>query len=85
MRRDILDVIESFTSHGFAVTIASNGTLISKELADAIAQKVSGISISLDGFATAHNQLRGAKVFEQAVRTIELLRAVGVAHLGIKT
>ena len=85
MRRDILEVLDCLRHKGLAVTMASNGTLFTPNIAKQVARRVAAISVSLDGLATAHDHLRGPVAFEAAVAGIRNLQAAGVPFLAVKT
>lgn len=76
LRPDLFQIIRLAVSLGIRVSLASNGTLITPELAEEIADSgVSRVSISLDGAdATMHDHGRGQGSFERSIRGIENLR-----------
>ena len=79
-RPDIFEIARYATDQGLIVALATNGTLITAEVAQKI--KDSGIrrvSISFDGAdAATHNIFRGAGAFEAAIIGIQHLQAVGL-------
>ena len=76
LRPDIFQIIRHAVSLGLRVSLASNGTLITPEVADKIAASgVSRVSISLDGAsAEKHDQSRGPGTFRAALNGMENLR-----------
>ena len=78
MRKDILDVMETFKDKGYVCGyMTTNGTIISAERADALAQLAAQgflkhISVSIDGPNELHDRARGVK--GTFVRTSEGLR-----------
>jgi radical SAM protein with 4Fe4S-binding SPASM domain len=81
-RRDIFQLAEYATSRGLRAALATNGTTVTKDVADKI--KGSGIkrvSISLDGAdATTHDTFRGIPgAFEAAIYGMKNLQQIGVS------
>ncbi|MBN2589439.1 MAG: radical SAM protein, partial [Sedimentisphaerales bacterium] len=72
MRPDLFELIEYATSLGLRVVISTNGTLITKEIAQKIKQcGVSYVGISLDGIGEVNDKFRGVEgAFERAVTGI---------------
>ncbi len=85
LRKDIVDVVDCFKSKGYSVSVVTNGTLLTRCLAEAFGTRLTGISVSLDGLTKAHNHLRGGDVFDHALAAIKLLKAAHVPYIGIKT
>ena len=80
MRPDILEIIAYGTQLGFRMTLATNGTMITEELAcrlrDAGVQRV---SISLDGRRATHDTFRCQPgCFEKSMEGIENLKKAGI-------
>ncbi|MBI4369597.1 MAG: radical SAM protein [Elusimicrobia bacterium] len=79
-RRDILEIASFAKSRGLPVGIATNGTLVNKDLA--LRMRQSGIhyaSISLDGArAATHDSFRGRGNFERAIRGALFLKNAGL-------
>jgi len=59
MRKDIFEVAGYAKSKGFFVSIATNGTLITKEVAERMKNVFDYAEISLDGFEKTHDKFRG--------------------------
>ncbi|MFN8469182.1 MAG: radical SAM protein [Caldilineaceae bacterium] len=81
-RPDIFEIAQHATDAGLIVALATNGTLIDRDVAQKI--KDSGIrrvSVSFDGAdAATHNIFRGPTAFERSIRGMEHLAAVGVPY-----
>lgn len=76
LRPDIFLLARHAADKGMRVSLATNGTLLTPQIADKISSAgISRISISLDG-ATAkrHDAVRGMGCFERALSGIESLR-----------
>lgn len=76
LRPDIFQIARHAASLGLRVSLASNGTLITPQVADEIAAcGISRVSISLDGATPQkHDQSRGKGSFQAALQGIECLR-----------
>ena len=76
LRPDIFEVAAYAVSRGLRVSLATNGTLLSFEMADRIAAAgITRISISLDGAtAQSHDRSRGRGSFAASMRGIECLK-----------
>jgi SynChlorMet cassette radical SAM/SPASM protein ScmE len=75
VREDIFALLEELTKHPFAVTLFTNGTLITEEIADRLGNfRLSGVSVSLDGSKPeTHDALRGEGTFHRTLTGIERL------------
>jgi len=80
MRPDILDLIAHARGAGLRAVVSTNGTLITRELADQLAERgLSYVGVSLDGMKAVHDKFRGVEgAFEQALAGIRNCQAVGV-------
>src|SRR6201981_41745 len=81
-RSDIFQLARYATDKGLRVALATNGTLVTKELARMIVDAgVRRVSISLDGAdALTHDSFRGIPgAFEAAVRGLRTLKALGMS------
>ena len=81
-RADIFDLARYATDRGLRVALATNGTLVSKEIARKIVDAgVRRVSISLDGSnAATHDAFRGLPgAFEGAVRGLRNLKELGMS------
>jgi radical SAM enzyme (rSAM/lipoprotein system) len=80
LRPDIEQCGSELYKRGYPWGIVSNGLLFGKRLDTLLASGLHSATISLDGFDSAHNWLRGrSNCFQMAVRSIErLVRTTGV-------
>jgi len=76
LRPDIFQIARHGKALGMRVSLASNGTTITSQVADEIAASgISRVSISLDGASSKkHDLIRGKGSFQAAMRGIENLR-----------
>jgi MoaA/NifB/PqqE/SkfB family radical SAM enzyme len=82
MRRDLEDLVAEAASRRMKVTLSTNLTLLTKERAKRLfAQRVSGVSTSLDGArARTHDELRGAPgCFRRTLEALGYLERYRVA------
>jgi radical SAM protein with 4Fe4S-binding SPASM domain len=59
MRRDIFEIADYAKNRGFYTSIATNGTLITREVAKKMKEVFGYVEISLDGFEAEHDRFRG--------------------------
>jgi radical SAM protein with 4Fe4S-binding SPASM domain len=81
-RADIFDLARYGTDRGLRVALATNGTLVSREIAHKIvAAGVRRVSISLDGACAAtHDAFRGIPgAFDAALRAFRNLKELGMS------
>ena len=81
-RHDIFDLASYATSLGIRVALATNGTLVTKQIARKILDSgVRRVSISLDGAdASTHDAFRGIPgAFDAALRGFQNLRELGMS------
>jgi len=81
-RHDIFDLARYAAKRGLRVALATNGTLVSREIAQRIVDSgVRRVSISLDGAdAPTHDAFRGIPgAFEAALRGFRNLRELGMS------
>lgn len=81
-RPDIFDIARHAAGAGLIVALATNGTLITPEVARRIkASGIQRVSISFDGAdAPTHNLFRGTGAFERAVVGMRYLAEIGVPY-----
>ena len=80
-RRDIFDLAKLATARGLRVALATNGTLVTKDVAQKIVDSgVKRVSISLDGAdAQTHDSFRGIPgAFEAAIYGLRNLKQLGM-------
>lgn len=74
MRSDIFEIMGFAKDRGLSVDLYSNGTLISKKIADFLTLKeIKSIRISLDGPESINDFIRGKGVFQKVVRALDLI------------
>jgi radical SAM protein with 4Fe4S-binding SPASM domain len=81
-RQDIFELAEYATSRGLRTALATNGTLVTKDVAEKIRKAgIKRVSISLDGSdAITHDTFRGIPgAFEAAVYGMRNLQELGVS------
>ena len=81
-RRDIFELAEYGTSLGLRMALATNGTLVTKDVAEKVKHAgIKRVSISLDGSdAATHDSFRGIPgAFDAAVYGMRNLQDVGVS------
>jgi len=81
-RADIFELAEYATGRGLRTALATNGTLVTKDVAQKIKQAgIKRVSISLDGVdATTHDAFRGIPgSFDAAIYGMKNLQALGVS------
>lgn len=77
MRGDIEEILAYAVQRGFYVTVTTNGTLITKKRAQAIAAIPSDrlhFNISLDGSRASHDLIRGAGMWDRAIEGYRRIR-----------
>ncbi len=85
LRADLLELAQHATNKGMRAVISTNGTLISKEIAEKL-QKIglSYVGVSLDGLEKTHDRFRGKKgAFAEAIAGIRNCRDAGI-KVGIR-
>lgn len=79
LRQDIFKILEELRSREFNVYILSNGTLINREKAAALAELgVKGVQISIEGTEQIHDYIRGADSFSSSLKGIRNLLDAGL-------
>jgi len=75
MRPDFLDLMDYAHQKGIVTCISTNGTLIDKDVARRLDNKLVYIQVSLDGATPASNDIiRGRGSFDKALQALEFLR-----------
>ena len=84
-RPDLFDLVSHASAAGLRCVLSTNGTLITPEVADKIAESgFTYVGVSLDGIGEAHDKIRGKKgAFEEALRGLRLCRDRGV-RVGLR-
>jgi len=79
MHPDIWAIIDILQDAGFLVGIATNGILVTEQVARKLAATSVGVQVSFDGATpTTHNAVRGPRAFERSLRAIQNLRHAGI-------
>ncbi len=79
LRPDVAEMVEFFHSRDLFVSIETNGTLVEPGLVKRIGPLLSGVSVSLDGMESTHDQWRGVPgAFSDALRGARLFVDAGV-------
>jgi heme b synthase len=81
LRKDIFEITKKAVECGFKPVLATNGTLLTEEIAKELKKcGIARVSISLDGAsAEAHDSFRKMPgAFEGAIKGIEVLKKVGL-------
>ncbi len=80
MRKDIFEISHLAKSMGFYVGLSTNGTLITDETADRIAEVgYDYVGVSIDGIEETHDDFRQKKgSFKEAMNGIRLCRDLGI-------
>ncbi len=86
MRKDFFEIAKYATDNDFYVSIASNGTLITPEVARKLKEAgVEYVEISLDGFEKTHDEFRGIEgAWKRAVQGIKNAIDTGL-DVGVAT
>jgi 12,18-didecarboxysiroheme deacetylase len=79
LREDLFDLAAYASGKGIRVVISTNGTLITRQVAQEIKRAgISYVGVSLDGIGSNNDRFRGKKgAFDEALRGIENCVAVG--------
>lgn len=84
-RPDLFELVSHASAAGLRCVLSTNGTLITPEIADRIAESgFSYVGISLDGIGESHDKIRGKKgAYDDALRGLALCRDRGV-RVGLR-
>lgn len=87
IRSDVFDIIRYIKEKGLECILITNGTLLDKSKAEALAQvKIDVVSVSIDGPEDIHDKVRGNGGFKKAIRGIRNLieaRSIANNHLPL--
>jgi radical SAM protein with 4Fe4S-binding SPASM domain len=79
LRQDIFTILEDLKSRGFDTYILSNGTLINRAKAMALAKLgVKGVQISIEGPEDIHDAIRGPGSFSASLKGVRNLLDAGI-------
>ncbi len=84
-RPDLLEVARHARSRGLRVVLSTNGTLLTPQVAEALAEiGVSYVGISIDGQPEVHDRFRGMRgAFEASMRGVAACRDAGL-RVGLR-
>lgn len=75
---NIFDLIDLAKGMGFAISMLTNGTLVSEEIADEIAEReVDLVQVSMEGTKPVHDRIRGEGAYDAAASGIRRLSRRG--------
>lgn len=79
LRKDLFQIFDYARQLDFSISLMSNGTLITPEIARGIkASGINDVQISLDGLEDVHNSIRGSGSFKRAIKGIEYLQSQSI-------
>ena len=78
MWRGLMPLLAAGRSAGMTVTLTTNGTLVTSEVARRLADATSYVAVSVDGAPGSHDRIRGEGSFARMQRGVSLLRSAGV-------
>jgi radical SAM protein with 4Fe4S-binding SPASM domain len=79
LRRDFFSILEELRKKGFDTFVLSNGTLIDRDKADALAKLgVKGVQVSMEGPENIHDAIRGPGSFSASIKGIRNLLDAGL-------
>ena len=74
IRKDIIQIVDIFIRHSIKPTVITNGVLLTRELAEQIAQRHCNLAISIDSLdAERYAYLRGSDDLERVLRNVETI------------
>ena len=74
LRDDFLEILDYSSRKRFAISLATNGSLIDDKLIQHLKQsKVKNIQLSIDGLEKSNNSLRGSGTFNTIVKALDKL------------
>lgn len=71
-----LDIIAYAKQRGFRCTFVTNGTHLERDAEHLVASGIDVIMVSLDGGEALHDRIRGAGVFQRAVRGVQRIQEI---------
>ncbi len=85
IRPDLLEILEHGKKNQLAISIVSNGLLLTKELIHKLNDKnIDTFWISLDGLKENHEYLRGSNTFDKTKNAIKLLKQEFNSKIAIR-
>jgi len=80
LRRDCFDILGEIKKKGFEVSLLTNGTLVTRERAQRLADLgVDAVQVSMEGAEDVHDAIRGKGSYDAAVAGVEWLVDCGLA------
>lgn len=80
LRKDLLDILRMISEQGYDIYILTNGVLVTKERARALADLgIRGVQVSIEGTEEVHDSIRGKGSFAASARGIDHLLDAGLA------
>jgi len=72
LRKDIFDLMKYASKKNISIALASNGTLITADVAKKIKETGVGyVQVSIDGLKDVHEQIRGSGTYEKSISAIK--------------
>jgi radical SAM protein with 4Fe4S-binding SPASM domain len=79
VRGDIFEILDYAKSKGFTIWFNTNGTLVTKEIAEKLSKYVDNVLLSLDSYdEESELKLTGKRHFKEKIESIKLLKEAGV-------
>lgn len=76
---DLIEIVNCAFNKRISVRLLTNGVLWNEQMVDSLAEKISSVQISIDGFSEEENsRMRGIGNFEKALNTVDLFMKRGV-------
>lgn len=83
MRKDIIEIIDIFLKYGIHPTVITNGILLTRERAEAIAARECNLAISIDSLIKErYAELRGVDALDKVKANIEAIAHLKGKHKG---
>lgn len=80
LNKNFYEILEYATSKGLGVSVTTNGSLITPEVANELSKyETLTVIVSLDGMSHAHDSIRGVGSFDKAINAITILAS---AHIN---
>ena len=78
LRKDIWDIVHFIWSQGMAISMSTNGTILTEQIITNLRRFDVDISVSIDGDEATHNAIRGEGVYQKAIRTLQRFKSSGI-------
>lgn len=82
LRNDLIEVIKTFKKANVAVSLQTNGTLVTEKIAKQLGEILNlnsdYVQVSLDGTEIPYNSIRGEDTFKNAIQGIKFLMQNGI-------